>query len=348
MKCPFEISWEFVSPEQAKIWIENRNTRNRPKKRAAIEAFATDMATNRWCPNHQGVAFSAEDDALIDGQNRLEAIVLSGKGQWMLVFRQVPEQLAGVEATMMEGIDRGTPRSIADMLRLGAGMKQEANVIAASCLHVARLCVPHPELQAKKASVPQTLAVLKIYKAEMEWIAAERSTQHGIKQIALTGTLAFARAVLPKETAKFLAEIKDGSGEATSPAMLVRAGLLRDELVPGQAVWDRCRAAIIILTAIRAHANGKDWPRLPRASECGKALEWFREEQLERVREVRKLFPLLRATDAKPWPPPPMPREPAAPPEAEAPHHAEELSPAPGTKWQPTAAAEKLLARAGR
>jgi len=348
MGLPFKVTWEYVTVEKAQAWLDSFNNRNRPMKKAASDSFARDMATNRWCPNHQGVAFAKEDGALIDGQNRLAAIVISGKGQWMLVFRDVPERIEGIEATVMETIDRGTPRSVADLLRLGHGMTQEANIVAAACVHVARLCVPHPEIQAKKASMPQTVGVLKIYKEEMTWVASERTSEKGLRIVALAGTMAFARAVLPEETASFYGEMKRRSGKAGSPAMVLREAILEDKFgLQGGSLWDRCRAAAVILEALRAHADGRKMLALPRPSECSEALEWFRKQQEARVLAVCALFPMLRTTESKPWPPAPEARE-----EEVGSRRSEvrEQTAAPVTTtastWRPTEAAQRLLAKA--
>jgi hypothetical protein len=349
MKCPFQISWELVSPEIAKIWLENHNTRNRPLKKASADAFARDMAANRWCPNHQGVAFSKEDGALIDGQNRLTAIVISGRAQWMMVCREVPERVEGVEATVMETIDRGTPRSVADMLRLGHGMTNEANLIAAACLQVARLCVPFPDIQAKKASVPQTVGVLKVYAAEMKWLAEARSSKLGIRAVALAGTMAFARAVLPKETAEFFEEVKNGEGKAQSPAMLLREAILEERLgLHGNSLWDRCRAGAVILRALKAYANALKLERLPRPEECTPVVEWFREQQIDRVRQVRALFPMLRETTSKPWPPAPETKQALTKAVAPVAPAAGPAAPVITAKtYRPTEAALRLLKKAG-
>lgn len=51
---------------------------NRPQVSGSIPALATDMINDGWKFSHQGIAFNEEGE-LIDGQHRLEAILLADK-----------------------------------------------------------------------------------------------------------------------------------------------------------------------------------------------------------------------------------------------------------------------------
>lgn len=51
---------------------------NRPQVAGAIQALATDMINDAWKFSHQGIAFNDEGQ-LIDGQHRLEALILADK-----------------------------------------------------------------------------------------------------------------------------------------------------------------------------------------------------------------------------------------------------------------------------
>lgn len=51
---------------------------NRPQVAGSIPALATDMINDAWKFSHQGIAFNEEAE-LIDGQHRLEAIILADK-----------------------------------------------------------------------------------------------------------------------------------------------------------------------------------------------------------------------------------------------------------------------------
>ena len=65
-------------------------------------------------PTHQGIAFDLQDE-LIDGQNRLAAIVRTGIGVWILVAR-------GVDRLHIEAVDRGLLRSDYDNINMSTEM----------------------------------------------------------------------------------------------------------------------------------------------------------------------------------------------------------------------------------
>lgn len=67
----------FVDPATAASWLE-RNKRNRAASPTKIAQYARSMKAGEWQTIHQGIAFAAEDGALIDGQNRLHAIIQAG------------------------------------------------------------------------------------------------------------------------------------------------------------------------------------------------------------------------------------------------------------------------------
>jgi hypothetical protein len=81
------------------------------------------MQRGEWQQTHQGIALD-EQGRLLDGQQRLNAIVDSEQPQWLLVSRGAPEDILMV-------VDEGTKRSPADYFRFrnesdNAGLKAAA------------------------------------------------------------------------------------------------------------------------------------------------------------------------------------------------------------------------------
>lgn len=101
------VSNIWVTPEMAKRWME-RNTNNRPVKKRKVEQFARDMATGNWHYTGEPIKFS-KTGRLIDGQNRLLAVIESNATVLMMVVRGLDD---GAQAYM----DSGTIRSNADTL----------------------------------------------------------------------------------------------------------------------------------------------------------------------------------------------------------------------------------------
>jgi hypothetical protein len=98
-----------VSPDAAKRWLA-QNTKNRPLKKTKLPEFVRDMKAGRWQLTGEAIKFDAAGN-LLDGQNRLTAIVESGVTVPMFVIR-------GLAPEAQEVMDSGTPRSAADALSL--------------------------------------------------------------------------------------------------------------------------------------------------------------------------------------------------------------------------------------
>lgn len=104
------IDIESISPSMAKAYLRQNIETNRKPKESKINGYARDMAAGDWKLTGEAIKF-ANTGELIDGQNRLSAIVQSGATITMLVVRNV-------ESEAMSVIDSGAPRSVADALTI--------------------------------------------------------------------------------------------------------------------------------------------------------------------------------------------------------------------------------------
>lgn len=98
-----------ITPADARRLLE-RNTQNRRPKTRAIEVYARDMRNGRWKLTNQGIAFD-QGGALIDGQNRLMACLLSDAPFTTLL-------VTGLDTDTRDVIDTGVKRLFADVLRM--------------------------------------------------------------------------------------------------------------------------------------------------------------------------------------------------------------------------------------
>lgn len=98
-----------VSPDMARAWLADQMP-NRSVKRANVARWARDMAHGDWLEPVQPLQFN-ESGRLIDGQNRLSAVVEFGAPvvMWIAV---------GVPTGFRRAIDLGRSRSAADVLML--------------------------------------------------------------------------------------------------------------------------------------------------------------------------------------------------------------------------------------
>lgn len=109
IQCQPSARYELITPQMAADFLK-QNTGNRNIRHWWVRALAGAIRRGEWVPTHQGIAIT-QSGRLLDGQHRLEAIVLSGIPCWMLVVRDVDE-----EAFMVT--DRGRVRSYSDITGL--------------------------------------------------------------------------------------------------------------------------------------------------------------------------------------------------------------------------------------
>jgi hypothetical protein len=106
---PVSLTIENVDPETAERMLL-KNTQNRNLKRVAILRFVEDMRTGNWQWTAEPLRFAA-DGTVIDGQNRLVALIEAGVTLPFLVVRGLPMKA-------QEDVDTGTPRKFGDVLTL--------------------------------------------------------------------------------------------------------------------------------------------------------------------------------------------------------------------------------------
>jgi len=120
-----------VTPELAQQWLL-RNIKNRNLRKGVVAQYGRDMAAGEWSINGSTIVF-ADNDTLIDGQHRLNAIAacdIPGASFPTLVVRGVAEK---VKRT----IDGGTKRTMGDRLKIDD--TQASPTILASLLRRAHM-----------------------------------------------------------------------------------------------------------------------------------------------------------------------------------------------------------------
>ena len=101
---------QSVSPQEAAIWLDTKNRRNRPVSESTVERYTQEIKAGRWKLNGQGIIFGKSGN-LLNGQHRLKAIVAANKSIETLVTW-------GVEDDTFDTIDDGNKRSLADVLAI--------------------------------------------------------------------------------------------------------------------------------------------------------------------------------------------------------------------------------------
>lgn len=123
----YQETWtrEIVTPEVAREWLSH-NHNNRNLKQAAIKRYAEDMKNDRWVINgNNNIVFGVSGN-LIDGQNRLNAVIRADVTVVMGVMRNIRDEAR-------ESMDQGTKRSTSDVFKMN-GIKNYSRAAAASTL----------------------------------------------------------------------------------------------------------------------------------------------------------------------------------------------------------------------
>lgn len=100
-----------VTPSLAKQWLGKNADNNRSPKQGKIPSYARDMLSGRWNSDTGETIKFDEDGVLVDGQNRLLAVVQAGIAVDFDVARGLPR-------TAMQVIDSGAARTGMDVLKI--------------------------------------------------------------------------------------------------------------------------------------------------------------------------------------------------------------------------------------
>lgn len=123
-----KVTTEMIGPEDAAFILENHNKRNRSLTPKTVAEYARAMTNDEWRFIGDPIRFDKNGD-LLDGQQRLAAIVESGCPQQFVVIRNL-------EKDDQRYMDGGRKRTAIDQLRI-EGMPNAAVAagIAALYLH---------------------------------------------------------------------------------------------------------------------------------------------------------------------------------------------------------------------
>lgn len=101
----------LVTPSMARQWLDKRPDNQRTEKRGKITAYARDMKSGRWDENTAEFIKFDVNDKLIDGQNRLLAVILA---DIPITF----DVAHGLPSAAMLVLDSGAPRGASDAMKI--------------------------------------------------------------------------------------------------------------------------------------------------------------------------------------------------------------------------------------
>lgn len=208
---------ESITPALATELLKG-NTRNRSLVQSRVLAMAEDMAAGRWRATHQGVAV-ATDGTLLDGQHRLNAVLLADMTVPMLVTR-------GLAPESIDAIDTGETRRPHDVMAIADGVS--LSTVQRSAVTVAARLVADGNLSGHgpKITVTYLRAAWAEHGADVRAVldALVNGAGHGrLTNAAVTGSLAIAHRTRPAQVAEFCGLLRTGANLAENhPALLLR------------------------------------------------------------------------------------------------------------------------------
>lgn len=234
-------SWELITPEVAEQMLLF-NTHNRQMKMNHVGALAADMKSGYWGFNGATISFSAEPVRLLDGQNRLQAVVESRVPIMGLVLR-------GLQPSCQINMDSGAKRTFADMLKL-EGYLNNTNLAALTRAAYAWERGERRTLRAVDASNERLMAFL-IANPDLVEIAGKLQTissRYSLNPTAMRMAYWLFQRRHPDDNEGFWRQVSEGSGAPGEPVYALRRSFERvlDESRRGRATKPEYQLGITI------------------------------------------------------------------------------------------------------
>lgn len=247
------ITFEEVSPETARAWLDNQGL-NRNFKLRMVDAISRDIRDNNWRLTGDTIKFDGEG-RLLDGQNRLLAIARSGRTVLVAVARNVSPD------DVLIAVDHGTPRSVGDALKL-RGYTDATNLAAMVGL-VVSYRENKPWAMERKLTVSEALAALEL---DEPW---QESSRLGARVQKHAGGQRATMSAVAHLAGEWDQDIRDDFYEALitgvgldegSPVLVLRKRLISDAQKSGHAAprMSRKYVAAITIKSLIAYEAGAE------------------------------------------------------------------------------------------
>lgn len=220
-----------ISPELAQSWL-SKSGKNRKKNTGHIKRLAEKMAEGRWIVNGQTISFDSEGN-LIDGQHRLEAIVMAGVTIKHAVAFDVEDPRA-FKSYDAESLKRGA-HHISEMM----GVKNATNVTSSARFILTYENAKDMEdfsylLGSKRYLPPEQLADescrLEEEISEAAQMIGSRFAKNAGSPSSIVGLIVIFNRIDPIATAGFCRKLKTGVFDnPNDPCLLLRDMLLTDK-----------------------------------------------------------------------------------------------------------------------
>jgi hypothetical protein len=239
-KTILEFSKVLITPAYAKKLLES-NTSNRRLKTRKVAQYAEDMAAGRWKEDTGETIKISKTGRILDGQNRLHAIIKSGIAVYMHIVTNLEEEVFDV-------IDTGAVRSANDVFKI-KDIKYET-VLPAIIQFYNQLS--NGSKLSDDSRVTNSVLLNQYYENEIFW--------QNITKQSMSWYLAFAKILPPTyiggfhayfyglnkdKATEFMSQLTTGIG-ITNPTILVLRNKLIQDKLSNKKILPRIKVAYII------------------------------------------------------------------------------------------------------
>jgi hypothetical protein len=277
---------EVITPALAQEWLNTFNTKNRTISEKTVETYARDMKAGAWAVNSQGIGFD-DDGTLLDGQQRLAAIIKACVPVKMLVVRGLPKvYLKNGDGPLFtqDTIDKNRVRSNADVLNLTHNLTDTnfKSAIVTSIVMGLRGTGP------TKMSSRIVYKVYSMYDEEIETITSGLGTKSRLKYAPPIAGMALAAKVNMEKAVTFKDQYINGTNLPEGcPALTLRNYMLSRFGNYTGSHSSRMTNLNLSLTALKYSFDGK---KLKVLKNSDYAREYFVSRQANFVQMVKELL----------------------------------------------------------
>lgn len=269
----------LMTPTVAQALLDKNHPRNRTPKPGRISMYANDIINDRWQLTHEAVAIN-EDGYLIDGQNRLAAIIQAGKAAPILL-------ITGVPCNAMLAVDQGLSRTVADIAKVYDESKPSMTAwvgVARAMIYGTKVNLTEDKGKRRRASAQEVLEFIRAHEQAIAF--AMEVTHPNTRFVTQAGVRAvIARAFYgPKHTHDRIREF----------ANVLTTGLMGNTKKDSAAIRLRNWLTDSFSKGTRKRSGGKKPSGMMVYAKTQTALKAFLEERnLEFLRETNEEnFPL--------------------------------------------------------
>jgi hypothetical protein len=198
---------EFISPEQAAIYLDKNYVSNRKPRPARVDLYAAAMAANEWHLTGEPVIFDI-DGNMVNGQHRMLAAIKADTGFLTLVVRGAPSEA-------FTYLDSGLGRQGSDVLH-SAGIRNATLISAAARLVVGLETGTLHNVATLSVAANRGVILDEVMKREDMWdraaLAGRSVRRIGANPSAWAAFYVYASDRVDEETiSEFLTSVIDGA-----------------------------------------------------------------------------------------------------------------------------------------